>query len=97
MKKLIVIFLALSVCLLVHADTYEYSGQNYHENVSALKTAIEADADFSGITWQYIDFHGEDLSNCGYKVTCDTTLTSDQQTTLANLVSTYNVSNWATL
>jgi len=97
MKKLTLIILTLSLCLSCQADSYEYTGQNYKDNVSALKTAIEADSDFTGITFEYIDYHGEDINNCSYKITCDATLTSEQQTTLANLVSTYNVSGWAAL
>jgi len=96
MKKLTLIILALSLCLSCHADSYEYSGQNFKDNVSALKTAIEADtANFSGVTFEYIDYHGEDINNCTYKITCDTALTTEQQTALSDLVSTYNVSGWA--
>ena len=97
MKKLILIFAALTIGLLCNADTYEYSGQNYYENVNALKLAIEAESDFSGITWEYIDYFGEDIDDCSYKITADRTLDSTEQTTLASIVSTYNVSNWATL
>jgi len=94
-KKLILIFSILSIGIICNGDTYEYSGQNYPDNVHALKLAIEAESTFSGITWQYVDFYGEDLSNCNYKVTADRALDSTEQTTLANLISTYNVSGWA--
>lgn len=97
MKKLFLILVVLTLGLLCNADTYEYSGQNYYKNVYALLIAVKAEVSFAGITWQYIDFHGEDLSNCGYKVTADRALTSEEQTTLANLISTFNVSGWAVL
>lgn len=89
--------LSISLCLLCVADTYTYSGQNFYKNVEALKIALEADGDFSGVAWQYIDYYGEDIDDCNYKVTCDTTLDSGQQTALAAKISTYNVSNWAAL
>ena len=97
MKKLILILLSISLCLLCNADTYTYTGQNYHENTEKLLIAIKADADFSGVVFSYINYYGEDIDNCSYDVTADVTLDSGQQTTLANLVSTYNVSNWAAL
>ena len=97
MKKLIIILLSISFCLLCNAETYTFTGQNYHKNKDVLLTAIEADSAFSGVVFDYINYHGEDIDNCSCSITTDVTLDSGQQTTLANLVSTYNVSGWAEL
>ena len=98
MKKLIIIILlSISFCLLCNADTYTYTGQNYHDNTEKLLIAIKNDAAFSGVVFIYINYYGEAIGNCSYDVTADVTLDSGQQTTLANLVSTYNVSGWAEL
>ena len=97
MKKLILILLSLSFCLLCNAETYTYTDQLYHDNKDVLLTAIEADAAFAGVVFDHIDYHGEDVDNCSCTITTDIALDASQQTTLANLISTYNVSNWATL
>jgi len=95
MKKLILILLSISFCLLCNAETYTYTGQNYHANTDRLLTVIEADAAFAGVVFSYINYYGEDIDNCSYDITTDIALDASQQTTLANLISTYNVSGWA--
>ena len=97
MKKLILILLSLSLCLLCNAETYTFTDQLYHDNKDALLTAIEAEFAGAGVAFDYINYHGEDVDNCDCDVTTDRALTSEEQTTVANLVSTYNVSNWASL
>ena len=96
MKKLIIlILLSISFCLLCNADTYTYTGQTHHKNVEKLLIAIKAA--IPGVVFSYVDYYGEDIDNCSYKVNTDIALDSGEQTTLAGLLSDYNVSNWAGL
>ena len=96
MKKLIIlILLSISFCLLCNAETYTYTGQNYHKNAEKLLIAIKVA--FPGVVFSYVDYYGEDIDNCSYKVNTDIALDSGEQTTLATLLSTYNVTGWAEL
>ena len=97
MKKLILILLSISFCLLCNADTYTYTSQLYHKNVEKLKLALEADGDFSGVVFSYIDYYGDDIDNLKYDINTAAPLDSGQQTALAAKLATYNVSNWASL
>jgi len=97
MKKLIIILLSISFCLLCRADTYTYSGQNYYKNVEALKLALEADDTFTDVVFSYIDYYGEDIDDLNYDINTDVPLDATQQTKLSTTLGIYNVSDWPSL